>query len=308
MSQTRDNNSLDRTKRGARRSLEILLCASCLLASITTNAVLAQTAPEKAPAEILAGRVPVLDFLRFIQFSTGLFVNYPVASMDGHAPPEPTISVAEDFSGVTYEVVKAILEANDYLLKRVVLQDGTETIQVEPPKTARDLAQKPGARPLPKPSEQVSTLILAIEQGEIEALKKLLRGLASIESKSKTWGAEDVVISSVDQTLVIKAPNSLIEKMKTLINLTQPQPKRTVRIISVPEGSEEQLVDTVCDILNIEPGTHRPVGRGQHPVDVQQTRIIPDSRTHKVIVDTADEKLLGVILRLIEELTKNDAQ
>ena len=76
------------------------------------------------------GKFPVLNLLRFIQRTTGKFVNYPSSTNDQAFAEETFVDVIGDVDPLTYPIVQAILETNGYELWESTLDDGTIVINV----------------------------------------------------------------------------------------------------------------------------------------------------------------------------------
>jgi hypothetical protein len=62
------------------------------------------------------GKFPVLSLMRFIQRTSGKFVNYPSTGNDPAFAEETFVDVVGDVDPLTYPIVQAILETNGYEL------------------------------------------------------------------------------------------------------------------------------------------------------------------------------------------------
>lgn len=311
--------------------LGVLLLATAAAGNPTWSQ--SQSTPPPGEAEvpagrIIAGRVPVLDFLRFIQQSTGLFVNFPSVSADSSHFREEVIDILVDVEYVSYPLVKSILEANGYVIRHRKIEDGSEIIDVSHPrgrgaagggpKLTKNLAvdkDHPEAS-----SEQLSTLVIQLESADPEGVVTALRGLIGGDcgcGAAVSPGEVTIVQVAGSQTLVIKAKIEILSHIQELTRFIDvPVTLPRLEIISVHNVDAEKMVETIGEILNIQAGavpkgaTHgarsaaanparvarQPQGRGEY------TRLTADLRTHKIIVDTTDEKQLLLIKQLIEEL------
>ncbi|MEM7164145.1 MAG: hypothetical protein AAF581_01700 [Planctomycetota bacterium] len=79
-------------------------------------------------ARITAGKVPVLDFLRYLQIASGLPVVYP--SNDSGFHHDIQIHILED-SVLTIPLAKALLEAHGYQIVSKVLANGDQVLGVQ---------------------------------------------------------------------------------------------------------------------------------------------------------------------------------
>lgn len=92
----------------------------------------ASAAPDGGKDEnvLKAGKIPVVEFLRFIQKVTGETVLYPSAGQSRHFGPEATIEVLAEVRPFTLPIAKALLEGNGYRIVKKTLSDGDTLYEV----------------------------------------------------------------------------------------------------------------------------------------------------------------------------------
>ena len=79
---------------------------------------------------ITEGKVAVLEFLKFIQATTGKPVPYPSTTNDPQFQADMLINILHDIKPFTSEMAQWILEANGYELSESVGEDGRTVINV----------------------------------------------------------------------------------------------------------------------------------------------------------------------------------
>lgn len=285
---------------------------------------------DEAGVEISKGSVPVLDFLRFIQRTTGLTVLYP--SVQGDVVwTEARIEILDNVKRVTYPVVRSIMEVNGYDIRHQILEDGQEVIYVS---SARDRNAPAGGPPstdvippgadLPEGrSEELATIVLLLTHADTQVVVAALRDLIGTGGGPRGGGASgEVTIVQVtsSNSLIVKAKHEILRHITELvkyIDVPVTGPKPILEIVSVYEADAEELVNTISEVMNIQagvvstrrttrPGTpagaqgavppRTPTGQGEY------TRLIADLRTQKILIDTTEEDQLSLILWLINEL------
>ncbi|MEE8143566.1 MAG: hypothetical protein V3T77_10740, partial [Planctomycetota bacterium] len=65
-------------------------------------------------SKLAAGKVPLLDMLKYLQAATGKIVLYPSAMRDGSFDEKIMINMLGEVNPLTPEIVVTILEANGY--------------------------------------------------------------------------------------------------------------------------------------------------------------------------------------------------
>ncbi len=78
---------------------------------------------------ISPGKIPLIDFLRYLQLHTGKLVLYPSTGRDAFAP-DRSIQILARIEPVTAPIVRSILQTNGYTTFERILADGTVVIQV----------------------------------------------------------------------------------------------------------------------------------------------------------------------------------
>lgn len=296
------------------------------------------TPPEATDDEVevgkmTEGRVPVIDFLKFIQQTTGLMVQYPSVQEDDSIWGQGAmINVLGDVEPLSYAVVKSILETNGYSITHARLEDGTEVINMS---HARDRATREArVTDIVAPEEPVSavnpeiltTMVLQLKFADTQvvanALRDLVGGSGGGGNRGGTSGSVQIVQVPSSQTLIIKSKNEILSHMKELVQYIDVEvdgPEPILEIVGVYNADAEELVQTISEILNIQGGVvgrtnrtgnnRRNTGNNNNaPVARQQqgqgeyTRLIADFRTQKIIIDTTSETQLQLILQLIDEL------
>ncbi|MEM7164878.1 MAG: hypothetical protein AAF581_05400 [Planctomycetota bacterium] len=294
---------------------------------------------DDVPKRLTEGKVSVIEFLKYIHKRIGLLVDYPSTGNDPQFSPDTMINVLGDVEPLNYEIVKSLLEANGYTVTHEILNDAERT-QVVHVSHAGSRAQ--GASGVPTVTEihdidselptdefadeRYATLVLQLKHTETQVVIQALRELTSVGGGggNRSAGGNTPIVQLPDtRTLIIKGKVDLLRHLQDLVKYIDVEvrpPEGKLRIVEVYNATAEDIVSVISEILNIQgQGGRTPTrnnraarsGRGNQanqnapraPTDPgEYTRLIADSRTEKIIIDTTDEEQLDTILRLIDDL------
>ncbi|MEE8141696.1 MAG: secretin N-terminal domain-containing protein, partial [Planctomycetota bacterium] len=238
-------------------------------------------------SKITGGKIPLLDFLKFIQASTGKLVAYPSAVRDSQFEDSVMIDVLGDYQPLTYEVVKALLEANGYDLWEGVLADGGEVIYIRhansrgvkpPPQPTEIIA--PGAADRFPSDEQLATLILQLKYAQTNLVVQALRELLGIQGASTPTGALVIVNLQENNTLIIRAKKVLLRHIQELIRYIDveiPDPEILLDTVQLFHADAQDMVSILQEILTVTltagTPTPRPSGRPARPGQPSRTGV-----------------------------------
>lgn len=295
------------------------------------------------PIRLKQGKIPVIEFLKYVHKNTDLIVVYPSTGNDPQFSVETTINVLGNIEPLNYEIVKALLEANGYTVTHEKLE-GSENQQVVHVSHGQSrTAGASGGAPevteihdidsqLPNDEyadERYATLVLQLKHTETQVVIQALRELTSVGGGGRgqaAGGATPIVQLPDTRTLIIKGKIDLLRHLQELVRYIDVEvrpPAPTLRIVEVYNATADDIVGVISEILNIQGQgagggratnrANRARGRGaaaagaaaaaRAPTEPgEYTRLIADSRTEKIIIDTTDLDQLDVILRLIDDL------
>ena len=282
--------------------------------------------------KITEGFVPVLDFLRFIQHHTGKMVNYPSApTPEAPFQPDVQINVLGDVEPLTYSIAKSILEMNGYELHEDVLEDGSEVINVNH-SNRRNRSDIPNPteivdsdKPLPPnaSNDQLLTMVLQLEFADTNTVIGALRDLLGVAGRGSS-GTIQIVNINTTNTLLLKGKKGLLGHVREIVSYIDrdlPPLPQILEVVPVTFADASELSQLISEILNLSttPGTQnqrnnrqrqRPGGAAAaNTANSLQTytRLVPDTRTQKIVVDSTNEEEVELVMRLIDELdTKVD--
>ncbi|MEC9477414.1 MAG: secretin N-terminal domain-containing protein [Planctomycetota bacterium] len=279
------------------------------------------------------GKFPVLNLLRFIQRTTGKFVNYPSSTNDQAFAEETFVDVIGDVDPLTYPIVQAILETNGYELWESTLDDGTIVINVRAT-SARVPVQSDPVSPIieagdeteQEDGEELATLVLQMKYVETSVVRQALQELLGIQGAGSSSGSLKIVTVSNNETLIIKAKIRILEHIQRLveyIDIEVSGPDRLLQIRELFYADAQDIVSIVQEALS-DTGQFGNTGRRTTTGTTQagragsatsrsgisrstamageSTRLIADNRTQKIIIQSTDPDELDLVHQLIDEL------
>ena len=279
------------------------------------------------------GKFPVLSLLRFIQRTTGKFVNYPSSTNDAAFAEETFVDVIGDVDPLTYPIVQAILETNGYEMWESTLDDGTVVINVRAT-SARVPVQTDPVSPIieagdetgAEAGEELATLVLQMKHVETSVVRQALQELLGIQGAGSGSGSLKIVTVSNNETLIIKAKIRVLEHIQRLVEYIDIEisgPERLLQIRELFYADAQDIVSIVQEALSDTGGfgtTGRRTttgstqagraGAGASRTNVGRntglagdaTRLIADNRTQKIIIQSTDPDELDLVHQLIDEL------
>ena len=294
------------------------------------------TAEDSSDAEIYRmeeGKFPVLSLLRFIQRTTGKFVNYPSSTNDPAFAEETFVDVIGDVDPLTYPIVQAILETNGYELWDSTLEDGTVVINVRATSARAQVPSDPvnpiieaGDETSDQDGEALATLVLQMKHVETSVVRQALQELLGIQGAGSTSGSLKIVTVTNNETLIIKAKIRILEHIQRLVEYIDIEisgPERLLQIRELFYADAQDIVSIVQEALS-DTGTFGTTGRrtttagstaGRSGAGTarsgvgrstalagESTRLIADNRTQKIIIQSTDPDELDLVHQLIDEL------
>lgn len=294
------------------------------------------TAEDSSDAEIYRmeeGKFPVLSLLRFIQRTTGKFVNYPSSTNDPAFAEETFVDVIGDVDPLTYPIVQAILETNGYELWDSTLEDGTVVINVRATSARAQVPSDPvnpiieaGDETSAQDGEALATLVLQMKHVETSVVRQALQELLGIQGAGSTSGSLKIVTVTNNETLIIKAKIRILEHIQRLVEYIDIEisgPERLLQIRELFYADAQDIVSIVQEALS-DTGTFGTTGRrtttagsaaGRSAAGTarsgvgrstalagESTRLIADNRTQKIIIQSTDPDELDLVHQLIDEL------
>ena len=278
------------------------------------------------------GKFPVLSLLRFIQRTSGKFVNYPSASNDPAFAEETFVDVVGDVDPLTYPIVQAILETNGYEMWESTLDDGTVVINVrattartQPPSDPVSPIIVAGAESTGEAGEALATLVLQLKFVETSVVRQALQELLGIQGAGSQSGSLKIVTVTNNETLIIKAKMRVLDHIQRLveyIDVLVEGPEELLVIRELFYADAQDIVSIVQEALN-DNSTFGSTGRRTSPTTQQgratgtanrssigrgsalageATRLIADNRTQKIIIQSSDPAELDLVQQLIDEL------
>ncbi|MFQ5653677.1 MAG: secretin N-terminal domain-containing protein, partial [Planctomycetota bacterium] len=284
---------------------------------------------EKDPTTVLTqGKIAVLDFLRYLQVTTGKVVNYPSSETDQHFAADVMIDVLGDIEPLSLPIVKALLEMNGYDLWEETLEDGAEIInvrhfaaRVSTPIDPVNPIIAPGKVAPPEINQQLATLILQLKHADTSVVLQALRDLLDIQGAGRSTGTVKIVTVTPTQTLIIKSKVRILRHIQDLMRYIDVEVQGPEPIIQVRElyfADAQDIVSLIREILTAPrlravgaTRTRQPAaGRGGQPASSSRrtggvetaTQLIADARTQKLIIMTTDGAELDLVHHLIDEL------
>jgi len=278
------------------------------------------------------GSFPVLSLLRFIQRTTGKFVNYPSAANDVAFAEDTTVDVIGDVDPLTYPVIKAILETNGYEMWESELEDGTIAINVRSssPRGGQTAPVDPVSpiyvadedEVLTAPGEELATLVLQLEFTTAQVVRTALQELLGIAAAGNPSGSVKIVTVPENETMLIRAKMRVLEHIQRIVKYIDVEvsgPEQSLTIRELFYADAQSIVQIVTEALS-EFSPTGTTGRRTTPTPTQgnrgqtnrnfssgslageSTRLIPDDRTQKIIIQSTDPDELDLVHQLIDEL------
>jgi len=280
------------------------------------------------------GSFPVLSLLRFIQRTTGKFVNYPSAANDVAFAEDTTVDVIGDVDPLTYPVIKAILETNGYELWESELEDGTTVINVRSasPRGGQSAPVDPVSpiyvaddeEAIKAPGEELATLVLQLKFTTAQVVRTALQELLGIAGAGNASGSVKIVTVPENETMLIRAKMRVLEHIQRVVKYIDVEvtgPDQSLSIRELYYADAQSIVSIVTEALSefsptgttgrrTTPTPGQGANRGQTSnrgfssgsLAGESTRLIPDDRTQKIIIQSTDPDELDLVHQLIDEL------
>ena len=279
------------------------------------------------------GSFPVLSLLRFIQRTTGKFVNYPSAANDVAFAEDTTVDVIGDVDPLTYPVIKAILETNGYELWESELEDGTTVINVRSasPRGGQTAPVDPVSPiyvaddedAVRAPGEELATLVLQLKFTTAQVVRTALQELLGIAGAGNASGSVKIVTVPENETMLIRAKMRVLEHIQRVVKYIDVEvtgPDQSLSIRELYYADAQSIVSIVTEALSefsptgttgrrTTPAPGQGTNRGQTnrsfssgSLAGESTRLIPDDRTQKIIIQSTDPDELDLVHELIDEL------
>jgi general secretion pathway protein D len=279
------------------------------------------------------GSFPVLSLLRFIQRTTGKFVNYPSAANDVAFAEDTTVDVIGDVDPLTYPVIKAILETNGYELWESELEDGTTVINVRSasPRGGQTAPVDPVSPiyvaddedAVRAPGEELATLVLQLKFTTAQVVRTALQELLGIAGAGNASGSVKIVTVPENETMLIRAKMRVLEHIQRVVKYIDVEvtgPDQSLSIRELYYADAQSIVSIVTEALSefsptgttgrrTTPTPGQGTNRGQTnrsfssgSLAGESTRLIPDDRTQKIIIQSTDPDELDLVHELIDEL------
>ncbi len=280
------------------------------------------------------GSFPVLSLLRFIQRTTGKFVNYPSAANDVAFAEDTTVDVIGDVDPLTYPVIKAILETNGYELWESELEDGTTVINVRSasPRGGQTAPVDPVSPiyvaddedAIKAPGEELATLVLQLNFTTAQVVRTALQELLGIAGAGNASGSVKIVTVPENETMLIRAKMRVLEHIQRVVKYIDVEvtgPDQSLSIRELYYADAQSIVSIVTEALSefsptgttgrrTTPTPGQGANRGQASnrgfssgsLAGESTRLIPDDRTQKIIIQSTDPDELDLVHQLIDEL------
>ena len=289
--------------------------------------------------DIADGDIPVLEFLHFLSDYSGLPVL--VNTAQGGNFRNQNITITAPIKDADADIVRAILETNNFLVTRNVLPSGKEIIKVESnvqgaaaqgePRENKVIKVEGGKAEvfggddttevdLQLQPDEIATMVFTLQFTEptdaITALNSLISG-AKTAGRSRAFSIVDVKNSMM---VIITAKFGLLDYLRKLLRIIDVpihEPDRIVQIIEVENADAEELVQVIETFLQARTGGRSNLQRrttgttGQNAAAAaarnrtqqdRETTLQADYRTQKIIVQTYSESELEDIHMLIREL------
>ncbi len=279
------------------------------------------------------GKFPVLSLMRFIQRTTGKFVNYPSTGNDPAFAEETFVDVVGDVDPLTYPIVQAILETNGYEMWESTLDDGTVVINVrattartQPPTDPVSPIIEAGSEPDSETGDELATLVLQLQHVETSVVRQALQELLGIQGAGSQSGSLKIVTVTNNETLIIKAKMRVLDHIQRLVEYIDVEVRGPEEVLVIRElfyADAQDIVSIVQEALSDtsafgSTGRRTPtpsnsgarggstanrgtLGRGSTQAG-ESTRLIADNRTQKILIQSSDPAELDLVHQLIDEL------
>ena len=209
------------------------------------------------------GSFPVLSLLRFIQRTTGKFVNYPSAANDVAFAEDTTVDVIGDVDPLTYPVIKAILETNGYELWESELEDGTTVINVRSasPRGGQSAPVDPVSpiyvaddeEAIKAPGEELATLVLQLKFTTAQVVRTALQELLGIAGAGNASGSVKIVTVPENETMLIRAKMRVLEHIQRVVKYIDVEvtgPDQSLSIRELYYADAQSIVSIVTEALS----------------------------------------------------------
>lgn len=300
--------------------LRALAWALASVLSINCNVLSAQSElTDSLPSpqyRMTEGKIPLLDFLRFIQLSTGKVVNYP--AVDGGAEFEPSvlIEVLGDLEPLTYPIVRSILESNGYFIYEEQLADGRDSLRVGHRKTASFGGARateilePGTLVTEQEPDRLATQVFRLQHRETQDCIQALEKLLGLEANRRFAGPVTFVSVANTRTLIVKARRvtlNYVQRLLEFMDIRSQSQRPFVDFLAIEHRDVQVLADLIAPMLQATRFTAGAPTAGRPParpasVGAPEVQLLADPSTQQLIVQARDETQLAIVQELVASL------
>ncbi|MCA8960883.1 MAG: hypothetical protein KDC38_10240, partial [Planctomycetes bacterium] len=222
---------------------------------------------------------------------------------------------------------KAILEMNGYDLWETELEDGSLNYNIRhhasrtqtPLDPVTEIVESAKVLGLEK-DEEIATLVLQLEHVESNVVVQALRELLEVTGSKTATGTLRVVTLPQNETLIIKSKVRILKHIQDLVEYIDVEVKGPEQILQVRElyyADAFDMVDILQQALDsagqgrigrrtTTPRTRGAAGAAGTPTTATQigeaTRLIPDIRTQKILIQSTSPEEVDLVHLLIDEL------
>ena len=253
-----------------------------------------QVSEDGEDAVISEGRIPVLEFLRYMAQSTGKLVVYPSTTNDPQFHKDMRIDVLHDINRVTPVVAQEILEANGYELYETLTRTGRSILHVSHGQ-ARQRVSAPQVVPMLAGTtegstlgdEMLATLQLQLQHADTQLVITALRELLGITGRA--GGSVSIVNISSTNTLLIKGKLRILRQVEEIVDaVDQPQARPVIQVIDVRQADATHLAEVLTAFLN-----KRRLAR---------TFVVADQQASKLVIESRSPERLELLAEIIRQL------
>ena len=264
--------------------------------------VLGRIAPEDAPsgpesgysdAYLTKGLVPALEFLKFIQASTGTPLLYPATRRDPQFQGDALLRVVHDVWDFTPELAQAILEENGYEFYEIHTTDGRRLIEVTHTQVRQPWAPEittvlaGTAETCTASDELLVTLTLRLRHANPTHVQTAVRELLGISGRGFT--NTRIVQISGTPTLLVRGKLGVVRHVERIAKAADQLPaKPMLRVVDVHRADAGHVAQVLIRLL-----------RQGEP---SETVVVADEPASRVIIKSRDRERLVMLERVIQKL------